>query len=42
MLTPLLTPELRARNIPEPWSYGLADIVRFYELDAPVNTGLCV
>ena len=30
---PLLTPELRGLNIPEPWTYGVADRTRFSELD---------
>ena len=33
-LTPLDAPALRALNIPEPWGFGIADRVRFYELDA--------
>ena len=32
--TPFDTAALRAMNIPEPWSYGLADRVRFGEIDA--------
>jgi acyl-CoA thioester hydrolase len=32
--TPLDAPALRALGIPEPWTYGLADRVRFGELDA--------
>ena len=30
----LIGSDLRAKGIPEPWNYGLSDIVRFYELDA--------
>ncbi|MEM9473843.1 MAG: thioesterase family protein [Pseudomonadota bacterium] len=33
-LDPLDTPTLRQLNIPEPWTFGVADRVRFYELDA--------
>ncbi len=37
-MTPFLTPldaaRLRAANIPDPWTFGLADRVRFGELDA--------
>ncbi len=33
-LTPLSVETLRSAGIPEPWSYGQADRVRFYELDA--------
>ena len=33
-LTPLLSDALRANDIPEPWTFGQADRVRFYELDA--------
>ena len=33
-LTPLSSDALRARGIPEPWTFGQADRVRFYELDA--------
>ena len=33
-LTPLDTPALRALGIPDPWTFGIADRVRFYELDA--------
>lgn len=32
--TPLKTDELRALNIPEPWTFGLADRTRFSEIDA--------
>ncbi len=32
--TPLDAPALRALGIPAPWSFGLADRVRFSELDA--------
>ena len=32
-LTPLFTADLRALNIPEPWAFGMADRVRFGELD---------
>ena len=32
--SPLQGPELRAHGIPEPWRFGLADRVRFGELDA--------
>ncbi len=32
--TPLDAPALRALGIPEPWGFGLADRVRFGELDA--------
>ncbi|MEM6728946.1 MAG: thioesterase family protein [Pseudomonadota bacterium] len=32
-LTPLLAPDLRAADIPEPWAFGLQDQVRFGELD---------
>ncbi len=32
--TPLRTDILRALDIPEPWSFGIADRVRFGELDA--------
>ncbi|MEO1796469.1 MAG: thioesterase family protein [Pseudomonadota bacterium] len=31
--TPLLSPDLRDLGIPEPWSFGLSDRVRFGELD---------
>ncbi|NNF24483.1 MAG: acyl-CoA thioesterase [Rhodobacteraceae bacterium] len=34
MLTPLDRSQLRAAGVTEPWSYGIADMVRFYELDA--------
>lgn len=38
MTTPYLTPlhaaDLRAAGIPEPWSFGMADKVRFGEIDA--------
>ncbi|MEM9342727.1 MAG: thioesterase family protein [Pseudomonadota bacterium] len=33
-LTPLPVADLRALGIPEPWAFGQADRVRFYELDA--------
>ena len=33
-LTPLGADDLRALNIPEPWRFGTADRVRFYEIDA--------
>ena len=33
-LTPLSIETLRAAGIPDPWTYGQADRVRFYELDA--------
>ncbi len=33
-LTPLPVPTLRDAGIPEPWTFGQADRVRFYELDA--------
>jgi len=33
-LTPLARPDLAQLAIPEPWTYGLMDKVRFYELDA--------
>jgi acyl-CoA thioester hydrolase len=32
--TPIDAPDLRALGIPEPWSFGLADRVRFAEIDA--------
>lgn len=36
-MTPFLTPldaaALRAANVPEPWAYGMADRVRFGEID---------
>jgi acyl-CoA thioester hydrolase len=32
--TPILTEDLRALGIPAPWTFGLADRVRFGELDA--------
>lgn len=32
--TPLLAPTLRALGIPEPWNFGMADRVRFGEIDA--------
>ncbi|MDG4647644.1 thioesterase family protein [Roseibacterium sp. SDUM158017] len=32
--TPLHVPTLRALGIPEPWAFGLADRVRFAEIDA--------
>jgi acyl-CoA thioester hydrolase len=31
--TPLLTDDLRALGIPEPWGYGMADRTRYSELD---------
>ncbi len=33
-LTPLLAPDLRGVGIPAPWAWGMADRVRFYEIDA--------
>lgn len=33
-LTPLDGPALRAAGVPEPWTFGMADRVRFGELDA--------
>jgi acyl-CoA thioester hydrolase len=33
-LTPLNITQLRSADIPEPWAYGVADKVRFGELDA--------
>lgn len=33
-ILPLSLDALRARGIPEPWTFGVADRVRFYELDA--------
>ncbi|WP_296417456.1 acyl-CoA thioesterase [Pseudooctadecabacter sp.] len=33
-LTPLTAPDLRAAGIPDPWTYGIKDRVRFGELDA--------
>lgn len=33
-LTPLDTPSLRAAGIPDPWTFGMADRVRFGEIDA--------
>lgn len=33
-LTPLDAPALRALGVPDPWTFGLADRVRFGELDA--------
>lgn len=33
-LTPLLRDDLAALGIPEPWSFGVRDRVRFHELDA--------
>ena len=33
-LTPLNAAALRTLGIPEPWTYGQADRVRFYEIDA--------
>ncbi len=32
-LTPLFADELRSAGIPEPWTFGMADRVRFAELD---------
>lgn len=32
-LTPLSTAQLRAHNVPEPWTFGMADRVRFGEID---------
>lgn len=32
-LTPLSADQLRAHNVPEPWSFGMADRVRFGEID---------
>lgn len=32
-LTPLSQDQLRAQDIPEPWSFGMADRVRFGEID---------
>ncbi len=34
VLTPLLGPVLRDHGVPEPWQFGMADRVRFHELDA--------
>jgi acyl-CoA thioester hydrolase len=33
-LTSLYTDQLRALDVPEPWSFGMADKVRFGEIDA--------
>ena len=33
-LIPLDAPTLRDLGVPEPWDYGLADQVRFYEIDS--------
>lgn len=33
-LTPLGPQELRAAGLPEPWTFGMADLVRFGEIDA--------
>lgn len=33
-LTPLSTEQLRGENVPDPWSFGIADRVRFGEIDA--------
>lgn len=33
-LTPLTVPQLRAAGVPEPWQFGMADRVRFGEIDA--------
>ena len=33
-LTPLSPEQLRAAGVPEGWSFGMADVVRFHELDA--------
>lgn len=33
-LTPLSPEQLRAAGVPDGWSFGMADIVRFHELDA--------
>lgn len=42
-LTPLNTQDLRNAGIPEPWNYGMADRVRFHEIDAlnHVNNAVC-
>ncbi|ABV93423.1 putative Thioesterase/thiol ester dehydrase-isomerase [Dinoroseobacter shibae DFL 12 = DSM 16493] len=42
-LTPLLADDLRAAGVPEPWNYGMADRVRFHEIDAlnHVNNAVC-
>lgn len=32
-LTPLHAAQLRAANVPEPWAFGMADRVRFGEID---------
>ena len=32
-LTPLTEPDLRRNGIPEPWTFGMADRVRFGEID---------
>ena len=43
-LKPLGPHDLRAAGIPEPWMFGMADRVRFYELDAlnHVNNTACL
>ena len=41
-LTPLHTDNLRAAGIPEPWSFGMADKVRFGEIDAPQHVNNAV
>lgn len=33
-LTPLTQDQLRAAGVPEGWRFGMADVVRFHELDA--------
>jgi len=33
-ITPLTAPQLRSVQVPEPWAFGMADIVRFGEIDA--------
>ena len=33
-LTPLTAAQLRAAGVPEGWHFGMADVVRFHELDA--------
>lgn len=33
-LTPLDAPALRAAGVPDPWTFGMADRVRFGEIDA--------
>lgn len=42
-LTPLTAQHLRKAGIPEPWNYGMADRVRFHEIDAlnHVNNAVC-